>query len=87
MTALELSLGDKGYAARMNQRASELAVMIGEIKLDNNTGICPCTVVVTNPDGTSQTTCLTADDCNSLGTIIITVLLLWLIYEFLDWLF
>jgi hypothetical protein len=84
VTALELALTDKQFGERLHQRAAALGV----VYLNQPPGICEfCEISVTEADGTVNMWCGSKTECDNLGGIFILALLLWGLYELLDWLF
>jgi hypothetical protein len=86
VTALELAMADSAYADRLRERAGEIGWVARQPP--NPTGPCEhCTVTIEDELGNVQITCPSKEDCESLGGLILGLLLVWLIVGIIDWLF
>jgi hypothetical protein len=93
-TVLDLALRDEHYAERLRQRAGELGQMTkldGVVFLDNppDPTICEyCVITEKDKNGNViKVHCPTKEECDTLGGLIILLLLAWLLVKLLDWLF
>jgi hypothetical protein len=86
VTALELAMADSAYADRLRERAGEIGWVARQPP--DPVGPCEfCTVTITDAEGVPHITCPSKEDCETIGGIVLVLILILLIYELLDWIF
>ena len=85
IVALETALSDDNFADHLRDRAGELSwVAMQPI----NPGMCEyCVVTIKDDQGNIiDVQCPDKETCDTLGTIFVIALIIWLVYEIIDWL-